>query len=83
MVEKDHRYATVRIMLERRAIQKFSRIFEFIPVTVVCNDLGMNRTRFKRCLADPGHFTIEELERLADLLEYDAGKLIELARRRK
>jgi hypothetical protein len=75
---KDRRYITVKNLITAGYIKSFSGIFDAIPKTVIARDLGMNNNRFTKLMNDVTLFRLEELYRLARLLEIDGMVLINL-----
>ena len=76
---KDRRYSTVKKLLVSDQLNSFPEIFDIVPKSVVARDLGMNNMRFSRLMNDLGRFTLEELHRLADLIEIDGDIVVMLA----
>lgn len=76
---KDRRYSTVKKLLVSDQLNSFPEIFDIVPKSVVARDLGMNNMRFSRLMNDLGRFTLEELHRLADLIEIDGEIVVMLA----
>ena len=78
MMAKDSRYKTVNVFIERGEVKKLADIFNYIPRKVVYIDLGINYNRFKRLLEHPDQFTLQELSRLAFLIEVGKQVIINL-----
>ena len=49
-------------------IKSFAQIFEYIPKTVVANDLGLNVNRFSQSIKNVENLRIRDILQLADLL---------------
>ena len=77
---RDPRYDTIKGLLkEGKEIKKFTDIFNWIPFSIVANDLGTNRPRMKKMTIDPALWKLEEVYQLADLIGYDRKKLALMA----
>jgi len=76
---KDPRYSTIQGLLKEGQIDKFTDIFKWIPYTVVANDYRTNHNRMKKMSTDPSLWKLEEIYKLADLIEYDRKKLALMA----
>jgi len=76
---RDPRYDTIRGLLQEKAIEKFTDIFNWIPYTVVANDFGTNNQRIKKMVADPSLWTLGEIYKLADFIGCNKKKLAEMA----
>jgi len=57
------------------SISSFKEIFEIIPRTVVCQDMGMNYQTFTRKVALPDTFTLRELIFMSQLFDISAEDL--------
>ena len=55
-------------MLSDGEIKSFAQIFEYIPKTVVANDLGLNVNRFSQSIKNVENLRIRDILQLADLL---------------
>ncbi len=75
---KDLRYKTLRVMIETGNTQSLVEVFNIIPKTVIAADLGINYTRFLSRLRKPDEFTLNELIRLASLIEVENKVLLNL-----
>jgi hypothetical protein len=75
---KDPRYARVKILIEAKHITEINQIFENIPKTLVYGDLRMGFAAFKTRFNNPTLYTLEEVMRLAILIEIDPRVLIEM-----
>lgn len=76
---KDPRYQTLKGLLKANEIKQFTDLFKWIPYTIVAKDFGTNNNRMKKMVADPSLWQLAEVYRLAELIEYDAGKLALMA----
>ncbi len=75
---KDPRYKTLKVMIETGNIPSLEEIFNIVPKTVVAADLGINYTRFLARVSKPAEFTLDELIRLAKLIEVDNKTFVNL-----
>ena len=76
---KDHRYKTVKVLIESGIITEFNQIFLYIPKSVVSEDMGINYSRFVRLLQQVELFRLKELIILSGFFEVDGKAFIELA----
>lgn len=76
---KDHRYKTVRVLIESGIITEFNQIFLYIPKSVVSEDMGINYSRFVRLLQQVELFRLKELIMMSGFFEVDGKAFIELA----
>lgn len=60
-------------------METFDQIFKIVPKSVVYKDLGMNYTKFEKCLKNPDLFTIRELASIAKLIGCDPKIIVDLA----
>ena len=65
---KDSRYKIIKPMFSDGEIKSFAQIFEYIPKTVVANDLGLNVNRFSQSIKNVENLRIRDILQLADLL---------------
>jgi hypothetical protein len=78
---KDVRYNTVKKLIQTGDIKLFRDIFdkETIAKTTVRKDLGIHNQRFNKLLDHPNKFVLDDLFRLAELLELDEKSVVDLA----
>jgi len=78
---KDVRYNTVKKLIQTGDIKLFRDIFEkeTITKTTVRKDLGIHNQRFNKLLDHPNKFVLDDLFRLAELLELDEKSVVDLA----
>lgn len=71
---KDERYLGVKQLIESGHITEFKQIFTYLPKTVLAGDLGTNNNRMTRLINNVQEFTLEELDRISQLIDvsYDA-----------
>jgi hypothetical protein len=77
-MEKDRRYKTVKIMIEGGHLTEFSQIFDYIPKSVVANDLGTNYNRLIRLIEHVEQFTLKELFTLSSFCDLDSKLVLDL-----
>ena len=75
---KDKRYTAVKSLIDTGGITHFLAIFDYIPLKVVYEDMGINYSRFKRLLASPDLFTLREISTLSVLFSTDIKKMVDL-----
>ena len=78
---KDRRYHAVKVLIDAGDIESIIHIFDFIPKTIVCNDLHINRQRFNQAIHNPSLFKKSDLEALAKLIGTSYRKLSIVARK--
>ncbi len=66
---KDERYIGVKKLIESGHITEFKQIFTYLPKTVMAQDLGTNNNRMTRLIERTEMFTLEELNRIGDLID--------------
>ena len=64
-------------MIAVDSISGFKEIFEIIPRTVVCQDMGMNYQTFTRKVSSPDTFTLREIIFMSQLFEVPAEILFQ------
>ncbi len=67
MEHRDHRYPTIKPMLDRGKIKSFSDIFLYLPKSVLAADLGKNLKRFNELLLHVEGFTIKDVVGMSNL----------------
>ena len=67
MAHLDHRYPTIKPMLDQGRIKKLTDIFIYIPRTVLANDMGKNLKRPNELLDRLENFTIKDLLLIGNL----------------
>lgn len=77
-MEKDHRYKTVKVMIETGHITEFRQIFDHIPKSVVARDLGTNNNRMTRMITHVEQFNLHELYKISALIDIDFMKVLVL-----
>lgn len=80
---KDARYAGVRALLLRNDLARFQDILNHIPDRVVYTDIRMGYKAWMNRFSDPAKFSIDELRRLAALIEIDPRVLVDLILKEK
>lgn len=59
-------------------LKTFNEIFDTLPKSIVAGDLGMNSTRINRVIDNGGRFFVDDLFKLAALLDVPEIKVMEL-----
>jgi hypothetical protein len=75
----DHRYKTIKVLIESGIITEFNQIFLYIPKRVVSEDMGINYSRFVRLLQQVELFRLKELIMMSVFFEVNGKTFIELA----
>lgn len=76
--DRDKRYKVVKVMIENGVVSEFKDIFDYIPKSIVANDLSTNYNRLIRLMDNVEEFTFEEIFRLAEFCEVDRLVLVKL-----
>lgn len=76
---KDKRYHAVKALLESGNIKTFDELFDILPKTVIRKDIGLNYYAFSVKINHSEKFVLQDLIRLADLIQCDPRLVIELA----
>lgn len=74
---KDERYTAVQSLIETGKIQKFGDIFKYLPKTVLARDLKQNYRSVVGKINNPHRFTVQDITRMADLIEITPAKLFD------
>ena len=75
---KDKRYTTVKNLINSGFIKTFREIFDTIPKSIVYSDLGMNNARFKNLMFNVEEFVLNDIFRIAELIEVDREIMLNL-----
>lgn len=75
---KDRRYKTIKNLIESGHISLFSEIFDTLPKSVLYKDLGINNTRFNNLLGKVEQFLLNDIFRIADLIETSRENVLKL-----
>ena len=78
-MNKENRYNIVRIFIEKGDIKTIHEIFDYIPKSVVRNELRTNNTRFTRLINDPLEFKLIELSKIARAIGIETKVLVNMA----
>jgi hypothetical protein len=76
---KDNRYNIARIFIEKGEIKTIAQIFDYIPKSVVSQELKTNNNRFTRLISDPLEFKLIELSKIASAIGIDTKVLVNMA----
>jgi hypothetical protein len=68
MAKKDHRYKTVKILIQGKFIKNFRQIFDHIPKSVVASALHTNNNRMTDLINEPGDLRVGEMYKIARLI---------------
>lgn len=77
-MSKDKRYNTLKNLISGGYIKTFGEIFDTIPKSVVAADLGMNNVRFTKLMHNPVGFLVNDLFRIAALIDIDEKAILDL-----
>ena len=75
---RDKRYTVVKNLIQSGHITLFSQIFDVVPKSVMYKDLGMNNARFTNLMENVELFVINDLFRIAALIDTDKMKVLEI-----
>jgi hypothetical protein len=75
---RDKRYMPIKVAIEGGIITEFHQIFEFIPPTVIAQDIQANYDRVKKLRTNPELLTYEEAFVLSDYIQIAYQKISEL-----
>jgi len=76
---RDNRYNIARIFIENGEITTIPQIFDYIPKSVVSQELKTNNNRFTRLISDPLEFKLIELSKIASAIGIDTKVLVNMA----
>ena len=65
-------------MIEGGHLTEFNQIFDYIPKSVVANDLGTNYNRLIRLIEHVEQFTLKELFTLSNFCDLDSKLVLDL-----
>lgn len=68
---KDKRYKAVQKLIESGEIVHFDDVFQYIPRSIVAEDMGFNYRTLVGKISSPLRFTAGEIIQLANLIEID------------
>lgn len=63
---KDNRFEIVRMLIEQGKIKSIAQIFEYVPKSIMSQELKTNNNRFTRLMHDPTEFKFTELVKIAE-----------------
>lgn len=75
---KDNRYKAIKSLIETESLKSLKEIFEILPVTVVRVDMKVNYNTLRRRIDTPKLLTVEDIVKLASLIEVDPLKIMRL-----
>jgi hypothetical protein len=76
---KDRRYTIVKNEILGGHVKTFREIFDIIPKTVVTKDMKIHNIRFNMLIDNVSRFELDELYRLAALLDLEEKVILDLA----
>ena len=76
MEQQDHRYPTIKPMLDQGRIKKLTDIFTYIPKTVLAQDIGKNLKRLNELLDRLENFTIKDLLVIGNLCSLSRREML-------
>lgn len=76
---KDNRYKIARHFIKNGEIKTIGQIFDYIPKSIVRDDLKTNNDRFNRLIDDPLQFKLIELSKIANAMGIDTKVLVKMA----
>jgi plasmid maintenance system antidote protein VapI len=68
MAKKDHRYKTVKILIQGKFIKNFKQIFDHIPKTVVASALHTNNNRMTDLINEPADLRVGEMYKISKMI---------------
>ncbi|MBO9562120.1 MAG: hypothetical protein J7621_05070 [Niastella sp.] len=74
----DNRYSVVKDIYAAKRIEEFHQIFDYIPKTVVAEDIGTSAKRITRLIEEPHTFTGEEIYQMSQLFGIPLDKFFML-----
>ena len=77
-VPKDSRYTTIRIQVESNNLKNIADILDYIPASILAQDLPLKPTRLNKIFANPAQFTMHEMHLLAELIDCDFKRIFHL-----
>ena len=76
LLMEDHRYHTVKPMLDQGRINKLMDIFTYVPKTVLAQDIGKNLKRLNELLDRLENFTIKDLIIIGNLCSLTRSEML-------
>ena len=61
MEQRDHRYPTIKPMLDQGRIKSLTDIFIYVPKSILAADIGKNLKRFNELILNLEGFTLKDL----------------------
>lgn len=76
---KDNRYKAIKSLIESNNLKGIKEVFEIIPFTIVRVDMKINYNTLRRRVFSPGLLTVDDINKLAELIEVDPCLITKLA----
>ncbi len=76
---KDNRYKAIKSLIESNSLKGLKEVFEIIPLTIVRVDMKINYNTLRRRVHSPGLLTIQDVNKLAELIEVSPSLIMQLA----
>lgn len=74
----DQRYSLAKMAIHTGQVKYFEDIFNIIPKTVFCVDVGIRTAAFDACMVDLGKWKLEHIFALAKLLGMPEKKVLDM-----
>lgn len=78
-VQNKKRFEIIKIMIENGHIKEFRQIFDYIPKSIIKEELRTNNDRITRLISNVGEFRLEEILTVSELLHTDFIKTVQIA----
>ena len=76
MEQQDHRYPTIKPMLDQGRIKKLTDIFTYIPKTILAQDIGKNLKRLNELLDRLENLTVKDLLAIGNLCSLSRREML-------
>lgn len=83
MIPKDRRFKTVNNLIAGGYITTFREIFDTLPRSVMAKHLGKNNIAFSKRIDNPDEFTLNEITRMAAILEVEERVMLDLVMKQR
>lgn len=78
-MQQERHYKIAKSLILDGTIKEFRGLFEYLPKTNVARDFKMHFNTFQSRINHPGKLSLEELSKLAELIDIEPFKIIEMA----
>ena len=75
---KDKRYKVIKRLIVAGDVTSFAQILEFVPKTIIAQDLGMHHQTFEKHIKDPEKFSFKLAFWIASLIEMEEKVIVDL-----